>query len=241
MNNRILAVYCSNDGDVSNAVQTAEFARSTGLYDEVSIFAHSKCEGFSGETVLLDDDLDNDPRCRNFINRRYKDAGFSGFLHVVEGSLKFTKNPHDYLTAVERMMSVLDYDVYFNTVCDGCNYVYSKYNPRVSIEVDGEQFKPLGLSAKLSYTSHSNTAYVVYNMAAVPDDLLRFDERFSIAMFYIIEFLARRRNTKKDGQLYFMNQYLTIPEEIGVFKYVENHQVKSDENTMKNENELFRL
>lgn len=36
-------------------------------------------------------------------------------------------------------------------------------------------------------------------------------------MFWIIELLARRRNTKQDGQLYWMNAYLTVGSEHGTF------------------------
>ena len=39
-------------------------------------------------------------------------------------------------------------------------------------------------------------------------------------MYYIIEFLANRRNNKNPGQLHYMNMYPTINEELDVFKSI---------------------
>jgi len=44
-----------------------------------------------------------------------------------------------------------------------------------------------------------------------------FSEDFTVAMYYIVELLARRRRLKKPDQPFFMNQYLTVDSEDGVF------------------------
>ena len=107
---------------------------------------------------------------------------------------------------VEHTMDVLDYSIYFSTVTDGCNYVYKKFNPRLTITMDDDATKSkLHLPSTISFTSHSNTCWTIYDFNKMPSGPQHYEEKFSIAMYYIIEYLARRRATKKDGQLYFMN------------------------------------
>lgn len=126
-------------------------------------------------------------------------------LHVLEDTTCIMSSPKQFIDDIEHAMDVLDYDVWLSTTCDPCNYVYKKFNPRLSVAMDRAELFKLGLGTQILLTSHSNLQWVVYNFAKAPDDLLRFDERFTVPMYYIIEFLARRRNTKQDGQLYFMN------------------------------------
>lgn len=124
---------------------------------------------------------------------------------MLEDSTELLKIPTGFICDIEHTMDVLDYHVWFSTVCDNCNYLYAKYNPRLAVVMDKVEYLPLGLGNKLLFTSHSNTQWIVYDFAKVPDDLLKFDEDFTIAMYYIIEYLARRRNTKAKNSVYFMN------------------------------------
>lgn len=94
------------------------------------------------------------------------------------------------------MMDVLDYSFWLSTSCDRCNYVYSKYCPRATVELDDLKYAKLGLPKQLVLTSHSNLQWVAYDMDKASDSELRFDEDFSIAMYEIIEALARRKACK---------------------------------------------
>jgi hypothetical protein len=70
---------------------------------------------------------------------------------------------------------------------------------------------------------------------------IRFEEQFSIPVYYIVEFLARRRNNKKPGELYYMNLYPSIREELNVFTLdstVTKHS--QSEEQMKAENDIFK-
>jgi hypothetical protein len=58
------------------------------------------------------------------------------FLHVVKSGVKILPGVAEFVPALERAMHELDYSVWLSTVTDGCNYVYSKYNPRVRIRLD---------------------------------------------------------------------------------------------------------
>ena len=62
----------------------------------------------------------------------------------------------------------------------------------------------LSLPSTLSFTSHANTAWTVYDFMKQPSPQ-RYDEKFNIAMYFIVEYLARRKSTRQPGQLYFMN------------------------------------
>ena len=71
-------------------------------------------------------------------------------------------------------------------------------------------------------------------------------------MYYIIEFLARRRNTKDVGSLYYMNQYITVDSELGTYRLQKKAddekltqeqlqaKIKKDQEDMIKENEIFQ-
>lgn len=199
--------------------------------------AHERC---SCRNEVIPAECDNEPKVRNWINSRY--AGFSGFLHVLTDSVELLRDPSGFVSDLERMMSALDYPLWLNTACDGCNMVYSKYNPRMRIQCDRPECEKLGLSGELDFTSHSNTQWVCYDMRAMAgSDLLRFDERFTVPMFFIIELLARRRNTKAKGSLFFMNQYLTVGSEYGTFRNLKGmRQEQPDQKKMQEEDAAFK-
>ena len=93
------------------------------------------------------------------MNQDIKNSGFNGVLHVIEDSVVIKDSLDSFLDAIEQAMDVLDYSVWFNTICDPCNYVYSKMNPRVSVLLDSDRISGLGLNfKKVLFTSHSNTA-----------------------------------------------------------------------------------
>ena len=187
--------------------------------------------------VILPIECDTVPKARNYINQQYKQTNFNGFLHVVNWNTLIKKDPTDFLQKLEDMMDKLDYNVWFNTICDPCNYVYHKYCPRAYIILDDEQYSKLA-TKRIAITSHSNTQWITYNFAKVVDANLYFDEDFTIPMFYIIEFLARRKATATDKQLYFMNQYFTVEEENDIFEQVKKEE-KIDQNVMKKEDAIF--
>lgn len=148
--------------------------------------------------------LDSEPKIRNWVNAQYE--SFDGFLHVLSDSAEVTADPSAFVSDLERMMDMLDYPVWFSTCTDGCNYVYSKYNPRMRVRCDRAECAAMGLPQELCFTSHANTQWIVYDVPALAGtSLLRFDESFTVPMFFIIEFLARRRNTKPAGSLFYMN------------------------------------
>ena len=100
-------------------------------------------------------------------------------------------------------MNVLDLNNWCGTVTDGCNYIYSKYNPRLSISIDKPEYQKLNID-KVIFCSHSNVQWLVYDLERADDNELFFNESFTVDMFWIIEYLARRRNTHPNS-LYFMN------------------------------------
>lgn len=59
-------------------------------------------------------------------------------------------------------------------------------------------------------------------------------------MFYIIEYLARRKATKAKDSLYFMNQYLSIFDEVGTFHAISSEKSQLDPNKMQEEDALFK-
>ncbi len=239
---REIVVFNDKPCRLGAARELASQLQKTGLFARTLVFTRDTSCAEDMLVKVIPESCDTLAKARNFINDFFKKEQFGGFLHVVEDAVELAASGiSQFVTSVEKMMDVLDYDVWFNTICDPCNYVYSKFNPRVAIELDREDIKPLGLSSKIMYTSHSNTAWICYNFARVPDDLLKFNESFDIPMFMIIEYLARRRNTRLAGQPYFMNMYATVPEEVGAFSMKSSSSAEETKpEKMAAEDEIFR-
>lgn len=210
-----------------------------GFADCITCFTDHDVDGVT--TIKFPTVVDTEPKQRNWINDNYRNGmKFSGFLYVIAGNTKILKDPTSFMNQLEAMMTQLDYPVWFNTICDPCNYVMSKYNPRLAISLDDENYKTTTIGSKLLYTSHSNAQVIVYDMANVSDNLLKFDEDFTVPMFFIIEFLARRRNTKQIGQLFYMNQYLTVESEYGMFEVINTNKAEPSTDIMKSEDNKFK-
>lgn len=167
-------------------------------------------------TLHLIKALDNYPKRHNAILQAFKEKGDDIFLHMLEGHVIILEDPSKMADDVERMMRLYDQHSWLGTVTDGCNLVYSKYCPRMNVVIDKPEYHALGLDTAV-FCSHSNTQWMTVDLMAADDNEMTLDERFTVDMFYIIELLARRRNTHP-CTLYFMNQYCTVASEKGVYK-----------------------
>ena len=115
------------------------------------------------------------------------------------------------------MMTKFKLDSWFNCSCDPVNYVYSRFNPRFELVIDDDEAKK-NYDKTILLCSNANTTWTTFNLDICEYEKIKLDDRFTIAMYYIIEFLANRRNNKNPGQLHYMNMYPTINEELDVFK-----------------------
>ena len=248
MSRRSIAIINNKEDNFENVQNMLSILMANAVADRITVYtrknaerfniSHERCSCF-GEAIPAE--CDNEPKIRNWINSKY--ASDCGFLHVIEDSVKLLKDPSSFISDLENMMTALDYTVWFSTVTDGCNYVYQKYNPRIRIVCDRPECEKLGIKGELNFTSHSNTQWIAYDMSkTVGTDLMRFDERFTSAVFFIIEFLARRRNTKRPDQLFYMNQYLTVGSEVGTFRNFKSGASTGqlDSIIMKKEDDIFK-
>ena len=244
MNERIFAFIVNDDQKHIEASmkQIQQLKDFNVECSQVIAFSKKGIPGFPAQLVVVPQESTiNETSLRNYINAYFKQQQFKGFLHVITDHITFKDKINDYVKQLEHAMDVLDYSVHFSTVTDPCNYVYSTYNPRMEVHLDLDDYNKLELPRSLYFTSHSNTAYVTYDFSKVPDDLLKFNENFSIPMFYIIEFLARRRNTKRASQIYFMNMYLAVPLEKDAIKNDPSViDPEPDQKVFANEDAIFK-
>ena len=191
------------------------------------------------EFVKIPEDLtDKKPKMRNFIIRTVKNSGFNGFLHVAEDSVALKTDPKMFFDEVELMMKTFGLKSWFNTALDGCNYVLSQYNPRFSVTVDVENTPLSGKT--IHWCSNANTEWTVFDLEGATDDDLMLNESFGIAMYFIIEFLARRRNRKSPGELHYMNMYPGLDSELPVLQTVPSNPDENHKEDFKAEDQIFR-
>lgn len=235
-----IAILClTKDSPIESNI-VAKFA----AVQDAKIFVYSKDRYESGDNGLVENveipaDCDTISKMHNFVVRDQHAKGYAGILHVVEDAINVEKDPTKFLADISTMMDAIKMDVWLNTVCDGMNYVYSKYNPRLVVEFDDPKWQVLGFDS-IVFTSHSNAAWIAYNMANYSDNAFLFDEQFSVRMFMIIEFLARRKMINAGSKsLCLMNMYPTVKSENGTFKVVLAYNENNDEQVLKNENDIF--
>ena len=239
---RVIAVQYASSAYRENVDKLLADLSTYGLVDDAVVFSASAAEPLQNahSTVSMPAEKDCNSKQKNFILDWIKGQSFTGFLHIIEQDVQLLASPIDYINKIEHTMDVLDYSVLFSTVTDPCNYLFNKFCQRLAIDIDDEQIQEhLKLPSKIGFTSHANTSWTIHNFAD-SDVPLKFNESFSIGMFMIIEFLARRRNLKKDGQLFFMNQYLSILEEKGVYSLIDKKDDAIDPKKMQEEDGLFK-
>lgn len=190
--------------------------------------------------VIMPEDVDSEPKAKNYVFEYFRRQEDSEWVHIIEDHVKILRNPMKFVNDIEHLMDVLDINSFLGTTTDVCNRVYKKYNPRLRIAMDKEEFKKLGID-DIFFCSHSNTQWIAANVKKADDNELFFNTEFTIAMYWIIEFLARRRNTHP-GTLYYMNQYITCPEEHNLFETVSINSSDSqpDPEKMKEEDAKFK-
>ena len=207
--------------DVRNIVQTL---MSCAASPEITVFSERPEPEFNmvhEQTQCMNEvfpacgNLASDTARQNAVLKKYESEGFTGMLHVISDNVDVLRDPSGFMDDLESMMCELDYPLWLSTVTDPCNYVYGKYNPRLMLVNDMPELQHFGMKYNLAVTSHSNTAWMTYDFAALAGhrEIEYFNEQFDIPMFYIVELLARRRERRHPGQLFFMNQYLTVSSE----------------------------
>lgn len=112
------------------------------VQDKTVVFCPAGCPIPEGiDVVVFPDTADSIPKQKNFILKQFKDKSFTGFLHLVNSSITFNSKTKSYMEKLESTMKALDYDVHLSTVTDRCNYVFNKFCPRLSLDVDELQLK----------------------------------------------------------------------------------------------------
>ena len=246
-NKRCIAIQLMNSAMKDNAISLVKQLNEYSLTKDIILFyaesanvQQQDIDGINVKAISIPSDKDNSSKAKNFILEHCQSSYKDMFVHLIEDNVQLFNDPCTYVEKIEHVMDVLDYSIHFSTVTDPCNYVFKKYNPRISLVLDDEDVKnKLDLPMQLSFTSHSNTTWTIYDLHKMPDPQ-KYDEKFSIGMFMIIEYLARRRNTKKPEQLYFMNQYLAIEDEIGVFGTLDYNDNNINSKAMTEEDAIFK-
>lgn len=194
-------------------------------------------ESFAAEAIPISDaDGHNRAAGLNYVVSYIK-KNFSGngsLAYTVYDCIQFLKDPTAFCSEIENMMDKLKLDVWLNTYTDSCNFVFNKFDGRVSVAINEPELKAI-YDKTIIWTSHSNPNLMCLKVDEIPDSSM-FDDRFEIPMFWIIKYLCERARDKKG----FMNHYPTIADEIGVYKCVSFKSIEPTAEQMKKEDELFR-
>lgn len=175
----------------------------------------------------------------NFVYKYLKEHFSNAYGYAIYDSIQFKKDPIPFMDSIEEMMSKLKIDLWFNTYTDPMNFVFSKFDGRVSVVINEPELQKK-YDKKIIWTSHSNPNLSIVDLDVyVPpkeNDGKTFDDNFEVPMFWIIKFLCERRRDKKG----FMNYYPTIPEEVGTFVSADfKDGLKTTPELMQKEDKMF--
>lgn len=242
-NNRTLVIY--NDTP-ENADLVSQLLASSSSVNWTSKYVFStNPDAISAESgveiVKVDEDAPESVQ-RNSIVEFAKSRGLTGFLHIIHDTMTTTDAYSVFVSELEHMMTTLGYSSWFSTVTDPCNYVLTKYNPRMKIAMDDPKFSSLNMP-NIAFTSHANTEYVVFDLDHADESTLKLNESFSVPLFFIIEYFARRRNDHPNS-LYLMNQYITVLSEKSAIKSISrnnsNERRRKIDGRMAEEDKIFK-
>lgn len=253
MMNRKVAILLFDERRLSEVKNTVSILMDNQICSEITVFSKNIISEFNIQNNFVCCKNEIFPECeknelepskRNAVLKKYENEGFNGILHVISDNVQLIKNPLTFMNDLESMMYQFDYPLWLSTVTDPCNYIYGKYNPHCIIKNDIQALKDNNINYGFVITSHSNTSWMAYDLKKLQEqkNIEYFSEEFSISMFYIIELLARRRTLKTSNQMFYMNQYLTVDSEIGVFKLAEELPSIEEptQETMRNEDLKFK-
>ena len=235
--NRIFAIL--DNGDVSYEVFLQKIVDVVKQFGEIVVFSYSDYALSSARCVKLEK-KNSAAMYNDALKWLVKNASKPAKVHILQNNIEFLKDPKEFIVEIERMMDMLDYNVWFNTITDECNYIFTKYDCRFSVAINNCDLQKI-YDKTIRWTSHANPNYAVVDLDKFKpledDGESLFDERFDIPMFYIIKYLAKRKMAKRG----FMNYYPTVPEEHGVFRTMDvKHNDNFSQERMKKEDELFR-
>ena len=118
---------------------------ANNLLDSTILFnfsgEHVECSNNIQSIDKNPDEFSTVPKRKNFIMEYAENEKKYSFLHIIESDIVFDADPKIFMDEVETTMDSLDYDIYFSTISDRCNYVFNKFNPRFSIEIDNDDIR----------------------------------------------------------------------------------------------------
>lgn len=194
--------------------------------------------------IIPDEILNSQSKIKNFVFEYFKNETndiHARYLHVFEDSIEIFNDMSKFFDSIEEMIVKLGLNSWFNTRCDPCNYVLTKYDPRVKVVIDNEKLKSI-YDKTLYWTSHANTMYSIYDLENISLDAMKFDDRFAVPMFYIIKKFSDRRNDANDP-FPFMNFYPSIEDEGNLFReghFKNDHASDISKEEFNKESELFK-
>lgn len=175
------------------------------------------------EVIFPETDVKNLPKCHNFAVNYIKNVlKLSGYLYVFSDIIQITDKTkfEFFLPEIEELMDKFELDTWFNTVTDKANYVFSKYDPRLRVDIDEPALSSI-YDKTILWATCANNNLICFNLDKVSLEQMQFDPEFSIAMFYILEYVARRRHNASDSWP-FINFYPTLESELGIISYIKS-------------------
>ena len=175
------------------------------------------------EFIPIDPEF-NRAQAKNFALKTLKEKFNSGFAYVFEDKVIVNEEKFKaWIPEHEKFMTAFNYDVWFNTVLDECNFIFDKYVYGLQVEIDEKELSDK-FKNRICVTTNANTKLIVYNLDLIDinDKIAFFNEDFKITMFIILEFFSRRRAANRPGS--FMGMYLTIEQEKGIISEIKNHE-----------------
>lgn len=156
------------------------------------------------------------PKIMNYIFRYFKLEHVSeGMLYLFDEKVEINEKQFiQFIQPIEGMMELMGHRLWLNTTADECNYNFQKYDGRCVFKIDIPEFEKI-FNSDIIFSSNANFDFSIYDLDNIDISEMLLNEQFTIGMFFILEFLVRRKNSIPGC---FMNLYPTVSQEIGILK-----------------------
>lgn len=168
------------------------------------------------------------PKIMNYVYKYFKVEHVSeGMLYLFDEKVEILdeKKFIAFIPAIENMMGLMGHRLWLNTVGDECNYNFDRYDGRCMFKIDIPEFEKI-FGNDIIFSSNANFDFSIYDLDSIDISEMLLDEQFTIGMFFILEFLAKRRASVPGC---FMNLYPTVSQEVGILKSREVKEEKDME------------
>lgn len=229
--NRIFAIENLFPANKENIINNIISKLECDDTDKIFIFSKEKYTDIlrpNLEIIEIPTEIITSAMLKNFVVKYIKDNQDAltnyKWLYTIEDFISLNNETNQFsifINELEENLKIFEYDSWFSTVLEDENFVFSKFNPRIIIEIDNAEYAKK-YAKNLIFAMQISLAFRCFDFHNISLNKMLIDDSFHCPIFYTIIYAANRRNNAEDKSFRFMNYYFTVKSEIHAMSINKN-------------------